>query len=504
MPYSKNSELPDSVKVLPAAAQSIFRKAFNSAEKQYDDEERAFKVAWAAVKKAGYKKEDGEWVKESDIEENLSEMYYGITSFDQLEAQRKATEKALEVQELTYAYTSMIENIMAGDEEDKIGEINRLTTEFTSRLTQLQEAEQRRKIEQNEEDMVELEENAKSVVTEIQESENGPLHAVVRIIKPGWGNQRDNHYYPKDVLQRDAYKFVGSKMFETDHKQHEKSTRTWVSTIEDIVGYEEGAPLAKVAVHDEGFANRLRNLNELGILEKMECSIAANGIAKGGFKMGGREGKQVEAISKVSSVDWVTRAGAGGAAVSLLENDGEDVFQEIIADKQLRTKSIEDILEKGEMDEDVRKEFISLIEADQEANEKLLSLIKESNMEEKDKKPVEGEEQEEDSEIEEVDINETESVQFLEVDKVKEILSETALPKYAQTRLAYSGRFSNEEEIKEVAEAELEYIKNVTRSGKPFGLDKNQPEKRDKVNKFAEAEKAKDKLAADFMNNKRK
>ena len=222
MPYSKNAELPENVKVLPSAAQTIFRKAFNEAEKQYE-EERSFNVAWAAVKKAGYKKEGDEWVKES---EDLTEMYvgWGITSFEQLEAQKQAVEKAFEIQDLTSSYKQMIDNIMLMEDEDKVGEINRLTAEFTSRLTQLQEAEQRKKIEQNEENMVELEENAKSVVTEIEESENGPLHAVVRIIRPGWGNKRDNHYYPQDVLKRDSFKFIGAKMFETDHKQHEKST----------------------------------------------------------------------------------------------------------------------------------------------------------------------------------------------------------------------------------------------------------------------------------------
>jgi len=63
MPYSSNAELPEEVKKLPAGAQTIFRKAFNSAAEQYDSEDQAFKVAWAAVKKEYEKNEDGEWVK---------------------------------------------------------------------------------------------------------------------------------------------------------------------------------------------------------------------------------------------------------------------------------------------------------------------------------------------------------------------------------------------------------------------------------------------------------
>jgi len=65
-PYSNIDQLPKSVKnVLPVPAQIIFLKAFNSALKQGKDEETAFKIAWQAVKNAGYyKSKDGDkWKK---------------------------------------------------------------------------------------------------------------------------------------------------------------------------------------------------------------------------------------------------------------------------------------------------------------------------------------------------------------------------------------------------------------------------------------------------------
>ncbi|MDR6350127.1 cation transport regulator ChaB [Pantoea sp. SORGH_AS 659] len=45
MPYSSNKELPDSVRhVLPAHAQTIYQKAFNSAWDQYKDpDDRAWR-----------------------------------------------------------------------------------------------------------------------------------------------------------------------------------------------------------------------------------------------------------------------------------------------------------------------------------------------------------------------------------------------------------------------------------------------------------------------------
>jgi cation transport regulator len=67
MPYDSISELPDSVRDnLPEGAQEIYKEAFNSAWDEYSDsddrEERAHKVAWAAVKKK-YEKKGGDWVK---------------------------------------------------------------------------------------------------------------------------------------------------------------------------------------------------------------------------------------------------------------------------------------------------------------------------------------------------------------------------------------------------------------------------------------------------------
>lgn len=75
MPYQNITELPDNVKdVLPKHAQDIFKEAFNSAYDEYKDpderrddsgrDEVAFRVAWSAVKKAGYEKgDDGQWHK---------------------------------------------------------------------------------------------------------------------------------------------------------------------------------------------------------------------------------------------------------------------------------------------------------------------------------------------------------------------------------------------------------------------------------------------------------
>ena len=66
MPYATNFDLPPSAqRVLPAHAQDIYRAAFNHAFAAYGGspagEERARRIAWAAVKRA-YRKRDGVWV----------------------------------------------------------------------------------------------------------------------------------------------------------------------------------------------------------------------------------------------------------------------------------------------------------------------------------------------------------------------------------------------------------------------------------------------------------
>lgn len=73
MPYARNADLPEQVTAhLPAHGQDIYRESFNHAWDEYADkarrrgddsrEEVSHKVAWAAVKHAGYSKgRDGNW-----------------------------------------------------------------------------------------------------------------------------------------------------------------------------------------------------------------------------------------------------------------------------------------------------------------------------------------------------------------------------------------------------------------------------------------------------------
>jgi cation transport regulator len=64
MPYKQIAQLPDGVKDnLPEHAQEIYKEAFNSAEDQYGEEDRAHRVDWGAVEQKYEKNQKGNWVK---------------------------------------------------------------------------------------------------------------------------------------------------------------------------------------------------------------------------------------------------------------------------------------------------------------------------------------------------------------------------------------------------------------------------------------------------------
>ena len=67
MPYTSNADLPESVSgALPEHARNTFRDMFNYALIQHPDEERAIRVAWAAVSRRYVRGPDGYWTERPD------------------------------------------------------------------------------------------------------------------------------------------------------------------------------------------------------------------------------------------------------------------------------------------------------------------------------------------------------------------------------------------------------------------------------------------------------
>lgn len=260
-------------------------------------------------------------------------------SFSDVDAMEQAREVEDEIKSQVYIFERLVENIFffSGDApEAKRAAVRELVGELEERLfPSIPEDDD----EPEDDEPVGTEESFAESFAEVDilsegaiapaDDGNGPVVLKVVPIQPGWGNARDNHYYSPDVLKRDANKLVGAKMYETDHRDAEKSTRTWVSTVTGIRGFsDDGAPVAEVIVHDPVFARKAVNLHRTGLLDKLECSISGEGRVRAG-KIGERDGKIVDEILNIHSVDWVTKAGAGGHADAILENEEPDMTEEV-------------------------------------------------------------------------------------------------------------------------------------------------------------------------------
>lgn len=225
-----------------------------------------------------------------------------------------------------------------------------------------------------------------------EDNPQGPVRMVIEPIQPGWGNNKDKNYYPAQMLKDCAPAFVGAKMFLTDHDPNEHNERNHVSQVQEMVGFSPvGAPRYSVAVYDPYTAQKVRNMKEAGALGALDFSIFANGQRRAAT-IDGKKGHVVEAIDADPKpiIDWVSRAGAGGRAVSVQEKQTE--------------------------------------------------------------------------------------VKMLEQEQVRAFLSEHAsLPQPSIDKLL-AETYETEDALKEALDAEVEYVKAVTGSGKPFGMD-GEPEK---------------------------
>ena len=97
-----------------------------------------------------------------------------------------------------------------------------------------------------------------------------------------------------------------------------------------------------------------------------------------------------------------------------------------------------------------------------------LAETEEGSMEEIETKVVEEEEIEE-VQISEDNDEETPAPEPLSDERVTERLGETNLPKASRKRL--SVEYADEESLEEAVKAEIEYVKQITGSGEPFGMD---------------------------------
>lgn len=393
-------------------------------------------------------------VAEGDYKESMDYVPMNVISFSQLQNVEAAAEIAENMREAVGQFAQMLNNIFFwySDEQlpDKVGAARTLFDEFIGVVGGIltgQSDEEPVLGGQSESEPGEPESLAESYAptVTIHEAEGdanprGSLEMDVQLIRPGWGNSRDNHYYPAEMLRRDAAVFEGAKMYSTDHRPEEKSERTEVSKIQRIIGFTEaGAPIARVVVFDPDFAEKTRNRAKAGVLDSLECSILADGRAKPGFEEGGRKGKVVEMITAVSSVDWVTRAGAGGKALALAESAqgaGDNPQSEEVP-----------------VGENENAESVSIQEQDQPAAEEQPAEHPEESV--STETPTESAEQP--------------APAFLSLAEISEALQSTSLPGKSVLALI-SGQYADAAALNEAVLAETARVKEISGSGRPFAM----------------------------------
>lgn len=286
--------------------------------------------------------------------------------------------------------------------------------------------------------------------------------ARVIVIKPGFGNPVDNHYYPTETLSRDYTVFEGVKMY-SDHQTEEEekqrpegSIKQWVASLKNV-RFEEGVGIVGDAVVIEPWLQqKLATLRDQKLLSEMGISIRAAGVGTKG-KIDGKDTNVVERITRVRSVDFVTEAGAGGG-VLLYEAGGNEYDIDVVSLETLR---------------DRRPDLVKTIET--EVKSQTLKEVKKAMELEEKVKELEGQNETLTTERDEArtKLSEAEKAQRIAEAKsvIDEAISKAELPDAAKERL--SERFKESETadgIEDAIKAEKDYVDALKEASKPRNL----------------------------------
>ena len=281
-----------------------------------------------------------------------------------------------------------------------------------------------------------------------------PLKLTFRLIKPGFGNSADGHYYSADVLKAAAPLFQGAKMYASDHRPEERSVLTEVAVIDKVIRFDtDGAPIALATIFDPTFAESTRNRAKAGLLGTLECSILGQGKAKQG-KVGERDANIVESITAIHSVDLVSRAGAGGRALEIAESDsgGENVTEKETKIEEVADEAKTVTLREDENDAETEQPTEPTAQDDTEPEATT----------------------EDEPEAEDKEEEETDEQPVLSAESVTGLLAESGLGTDAINLLA-ARPYQTEQDVTAAIGEMTAMIKRLTGSGQPFAQGNTAP-----------------------------
>jgi len=288
-------------------------------------------------------------------------------------------------------------------------------------------------------------------------SVRSPLRVKMALIEPGWGNKKMNRYYPPEVVRRDAHVFEGVKMYKNGHNLSERTEADEVAVVDKIIGFSQtGAPLAEVTIFDPDTAEKTRNRATAEKLNTLEASILGTGAMQEGER-DGRKGYIVNQIKKGISFDLVPKAGAGGRAIELLSESGENEDGDQVTQETNTTEEPKSVVE--ETTENPAQE------SDQALSEGQTAEVTESGTDD-------------------------EKIVLLSEVQVTELLSENQtfdnLPSLAQDAIK-NGVYLTEDDLKKAVDSHVKLIKEMTGAGMAPNLGETKPEK-EETKPLSEAE----------------
>lgn len=179
----------------------------------------------------------------------------------------------------------------------------------------------------------------------VETKSGGSNEVILTIIRAGWGNQVNGHYYPAEVLEEAANGgiFTGVRMF-ADHltQKQQRDLGGMPRSVRDVVGRIKDTWYDAPSKSIKGRAKLVPWFYELveSDPELIEASINAKGRAKQKL-IEGRTGKFVESINRALSVDWVVEGGAGGKVDELLEAHMKEIdtmFEDLTVDQLVENR----------------------------------------------------------------------------------------------------------------------------------------------------------------------
>lgn len=212
----------------------------------------------------------------------------------------------------------------------------------------------------------------------LSEAKSSAGKVPVCVIKPGWGS---SGYYKEEALQSSATLFDGVQMYwnhpslSENYERPERDLRDLAGVLTNThydANHPNGAGIYGEAVVFDTYRKALEE-----IAPYIGVSIRAQGKAKAG-EAEGRAGNIVESIDVVQSVDYVTRAGAGGKVLTAFREAAEaanPIHQNDTGGQEMDLKEALDTIQTQQADLTTKEtELKTLNESIETANQTILSL----------------------------------------------------------------------------------------------------------------------------------